>query len=293
MARYDFVTVDVFTDRRFGGNPLAVFPRAEGLSGARMQALAAEFNLSETAFVLPPDDPAHTARVRIFTPRSEVPFAGHPNVGTALVLAAGMAQPPGRMVFEEAAGLVPIALGYGERATATVEAPLPLALGAEVPAETVAACAGLRPDRVRTAAHRPVIASVGLGFCVAEVEPDALAGAAPDPAMFRVAAGAHPTFGMEFSLHLYARDGDRLRARMFAPLDGIPEDPATGSANAALAALLLHLDSGRPSAAFDVAQGDEMGRPSRLRATARRGPDGVRATVGGGAVPVLRGTAEV
>ena len=117
--------------------------------------------------------------------------------------------------------------------------------------------------------------------------------AAPDPAMFRVAAGQHPGPDGGFLLHLYARDGDRLRSRVFGPLFGIPEDPATGSANAALAALLLHLDPGRPSAAFEVAQGDEMGRPSRLRAAARRGPDGMRATVGGGAVPVLRGAAEV
>ena len=293
MASYEFVTVDVFTDRRFGGNPLAVFPRAQGLSGADMQALAAEFNLSETAFVLPPDDPAHTARVRIFTPRAEVPFAGHPNVGTALVLAARRAEPPARMVFEEAAGLVPIVLDHAGRTTATVEAPRPLALGAEVPVESVAACAGLRPERVRTAAHRPVFASVGFGTCLAEVEPDTLAQAAPDPTMFRVAAGQHPGPDGGFLLHLYARDGDRLRSRVFGPLFGIPEDPATGSANAALAALLLHLDPGRESAAFDVGQGDEMGRPSRMRATARRGPDGVRATVGGGAVPVLRGVVEL
>ena len=104
MARYEFATVDVFTDRRFGGNPLAVFPDAQGLSAADMQALASEFNLSETTFVLPPADPSHTARVRIFTPRSEVPFAGHPNVGTALVLAARAEEPPDTMMFEEAAG---------------------------------------------------------------------------------------------------------------------------------------------------------------------------------------------
>src|SRR5262249_60643934 len=87
MAAYEFVTVDVFTDRRFGGNPLAVFPDARGLTDEQMQALAAEFNLSETTFVLPPDDPQHHARVRIFTPKAELPFAGHPNVGTGYVLA--------------------------------------------------------------------------------------------------------------------------------------------------------------------------------------------------------------
>jgi trans-2,3-dihydro-3-hydroxyanthranilate isomerase len=112
MRDYEFVTLDVFTERRFGGNPLAVFPNADGLSGAEMQAIAAEFNLSETSFVLPPADPRHTARVRIFTPRSEHPFAGHPNVGTGLVLAQRLAIVPDHFVFEEMAGLVRV---YVER----------------------------------------------------------------------------------------------------------------------------------------------------------------------------------
>ena len=106
MPTYEFVTVDVFTDRRFGGNPLAVFPDAHGLSDEQMQALAMEFNLSETTFVLPPDNPQHHAKVRIFTPRAELPFAGHPNVGTGYVLAVRDAKPPEHYVFEELAGLV-------------------------------------------------------------------------------------------------------------------------------------------------------------------------------------------
>src|SRR5487761_2719370 len=106
MPSYEFVTVDVFTEQRFGGNPLAVFPEARGLRDADMQAIAAEFNLSETAFVLPPDNPQHHARVRIFTPRTELPFAGHPNVGTGFVLAQRDAAPPEHYVFEELAGLV-------------------------------------------------------------------------------------------------------------------------------------------------------------------------------------------
>src|SRR5215470_3348737 len=113
MRRFTFVTVDVFTDRRFGGNPLAVFTDAEGLSSAEMQSIAAEFNLAETTFVLPPKDPAHTAEVRIFTPKAEIPFAGHPNVGTAFVLARagesyGRRIAGSKLVFEEKAGLVPI-----------------------------------------------------------------------------------------------------------------------------------------------------------------------------------------
>ena len=109
MRRYAFVTVDVFTDRRFGGNPLAVFPDARGLADAEMQALAAEFNLSETTFVLPPDDPAHTARVRIFNRSYEMAFAGHPNIGTGYVLAALRAtERDGPLLFEELAGLVEV-----------------------------------------------------------------------------------------------------------------------------------------------------------------------------------------
>ena len=110
MPAYEFVTVDVFTTQRFGGNPLAVFPDARGLTSEQMQALAMEFNLSETTFVLPPDDPQHHAKVRIFTPRAELPFAGHPNVGTGYVLARRMDNPPEHLVFEEIAGLVRVHL---------------------------------------------------------------------------------------------------------------------------------------------------------------------------------------
>src|SRR3954468_24743299 len=110
----NFVTVDVFTDQRFGGNPLAVVPDARGLAAQQMQSIAAEFNLAETTFVLPPKDPAHTAEVRIFTPRAELPFAGHPNIGTAFVLATrdgAFGRATGdRLFFEEKAGLVPLDL---------------------------------------------------------------------------------------------------------------------------------------------------------------------------------------
>jgi len=293
MPDYEFVTTDVFTGRRFGGNPLAVFPDARGLSDADMQALAREWNYSETTFVLPPADPAHTARVRIFGPAHELPFAGHPNVGTALVLAARMDAPPAEMVFEELAGLVRIALSGGDgEAMATLEAPLPLQLGPEVPVDLVAACTGLRPDQVLTGTHGPVVASCGLGFAVAEVAPDALGAITADTAAFREAMAQAPSREGGFSLLAYSRDGDAVRARMFAPLAGIPEDPATGSAACALAALLLHaLD--RDAHRLTIHQGVEMGRPSLLHAHASRGTDGVRAGVGGGAVMVFRGVATV
>src|SRR5213592_999276 len=141
MKAYAFVTVDVFTDRRFGGNPLAVFPDARGMSDADMQSLAAEFNLSETTFVLPPDDPAHTARVRIFNRTAEMPFAGHPNVGTAFVLAGMGRDRGGLLVFEEQAGLVEVQVerdATGSVIGAAIAAPQPLSVGAELPVDRVA-----------------------------------------------------------------------------------------------------------------------------------------------------------
>ena len=294
MRTYPFVTVDVFTDRRFGGNPLAVFPDARGLSDAEMQALAAEFNLSETTFVLPADDPAHTARVRIFNRTCEMPFAGHPNVGTGYVLAQAGRDRDGVLLFEELAGLVEVRInrdGAGAVSGATIAAPQPLSLGAELPAEAVAACAGLEPSDIRTAVHQPVLASVGHPFVVAEVSGDALTRAAPDIGAFRQANADHPQIGGRLALHLYSHEGPQLRARMFAPLSGTTEDPATGSANAALVALLLSLTE-NTEYSVEVVQGVEMGRPSLLQVGARNGP-GVRAHVGGRCVSVLRGEATV
>src|SRR5581483_11068777 len=151
--KLNFVTVDVFTGTQFAGNPLGVVLNAEGLSGGQMQAIAAEFNLAETTFVLPPKDPANTAEVRIFTPRYEMPFAGHPNVGTAFALARagtsyGRAITGEAVVFEEKAGIVPISL---QRKGATVigarlASPQPLTLGAEIPAELIASACSLSLD---------------------------------------------------------------------------------------------------------------------------------------------------
>src|SRR6185369_9999952 len=166
MPAYAFVTDDVFTDRRFGGNPLAVFPDARDLSDGDMQALAAEFNLSETTFVLPPADPANTARVRIFNRKAEMPFAGHPNVGTGWVLARQGRATGGRLRFEEIAGLVEIEAAPD---LVTIAAPQPLSLGPEMPVELLAGCVGLAAGDVISTAHRPVSASVGNSFVIAEV----------------------------------------------------------------------------------------------------------------------------
>jgi trans-2,3-dihydro-3-hydroxyanthranilate isomerase len=295
MPTYPFVTIDVFTARRFGGNQLAVFTAAQGLSSAEMQSLATEFGYSETTFVLPPQNPANTARVRIFTPQYELPFAGHPNVGTGYVLARQAGNRPATLRFEELAGLVEVRIQYdgaGEVTGAEIAAPQPLSLGATLSPEAIAGCAGIAASEVITDAHQPVMVSVGLGFLMAQVTPEALTRASPDLAGFRRAVADFPALEGRLALHLYARDGDRLRARMFAPLGGIMEDPATGSANAALAALLLSVTEDA-EAGYEVTQGVEISRPSLLRLTARRTADGIRATVGGECVPVLTGEASL
>jgi len=291
MTTYDFVTVDVFTERQFGGNQLAVFTDARGMTDAQMQALATEFNLAETTFVLPPEDPRHTARVRIFNTTAEMPFAGHPNVGTGYVLAQMDRDTDGVLIFEELAGLVRVKVDRnidGLLTGAVIDAPRSLSLGLEFSAEQVANCAGLKEDDIILTAHRPVQASVGVDFVFAEVAPDALGRAYPVVAAFEAIAEGLEGFSMPFSLHLYARSGNQIKARMFSPLTGTVEDSATGSANATLGALLLSLTSDG-TAEFVVSQGKEMGRPSLLKVSARRTEDGIFATVGGGCVPMFKG----
>jgi trans-2,3-dihydro-3-hydroxyanthranilate isomerase len=297
-----FRTVDVFTGTQLAGNPLAVILNAEGLSTERMQAIAAEFNLAETTFVLPPKDPAHTAQVRIFTPRSEMPFAGHPNVGTAFVLARagtsyGRPVSAERVVFEEKAGLVPIdILRDGTTAVgARLASPQPLSVGAEIAGELVASACGVSLADIETANHHPCIASCGAPFILAELKSRAaLAAASPNGDVFRLEVTKHPAV----SILLYTQVDDGgidIRARMFAPHVNIPEDPATGSANVALIGLLAKL---RPEAnlslARTIAQGFEMGRPSILQAEAEKKNGIVTATfIGGRCVPVMSGSIEL
>lgn len=302
MAVFEFVTVDVFTDQRFGGNPLAVFPDARGLTPEQMQRLANEFNLSETTFVLPPENPQHHARVRIFTPQSELPFAGHPNVGTGYVVAQRDSNPPEHYVFEEPAGLVRVHVLRDENKLVTgtrISAPQSLSIDISIPDDVIAKCIGLAQEDILTSGHTPLVASVGTPFVIAELTSEAaLARATPDVGAFRAAAAQFPDSGSRFSLLLYVRrDGDatRLRTRMFAPLGGILEDPATGSANAALAALLTSLAPGENvDLAFNIEQGVEMGRPSQILATARKTAEGpVTATVAGNCVAVMKGSVEL
>lgn len=294
--RYTFSTVDVFTTERFGGNPLAVFPEAEGLTDSEMQSLAAEFNLSETTFVFPPSDPANTARVRIFNRTHEMPFAGHPNVGTAYVLASlGMVGTHKELQFEELAGIVTVHLERDEDGLvcgAKIDAPQPFQRNVELTPAAIAESVGLSASDIVTTHHQPVHATVGNTYVLAEVTRDALSRAVPNIAVFRQIRDTTPELNGRFSLYIYARDGVDIRARMFAPLAGTYEDPATGSAATPLAALLLSLTD-EPAAEYTIYQGVEMGRPSTLHASARRTEDGIRASIRGNCVDVLQGDARV
>jgi trans-2,3-dihydro-3-hydroxyanthranilate isomerase len=300
--KLSFVTVDVFTGTQFAGNPLGVVLNAEGLSGGQMQAIAAEFNLAETTFILPPKDPANTAEVRIFTPRSEMPFAGHPNVGTAFALGRigtsyGRAIGRDGVIFEEKAGLVPITfLKDGTMVTgARLASPQSLTLGAEIPADLIASACSLSVDDIESRNHPPLIASCGVPFILAELKDrERLAAAAARSDVFMRDISTLPVTSL-FVYTRVAESGLDIRARMFAPHHGIPEDPATGSANVALIGLLAHLRR-EPNLRISkaIAQGVEMGRPSLLLAEAEKVQGIVTATyIGGRCVPVMSGTLEL
>lgn len=293
-----YITVDVFTDRAFGGNPLAVVLDAEGLSTEQMQAIATEFNYSETTFVLPPANSANDANVRIFTVRSEIPFAGHPNVGTAFVLATQGANAPARLTFEEKAGLVPVEIltAQGRVAGAEFAALQPLTKGATVDAREAAAILSLPASEIRTERHPPQIASVGLPFLIVEIASrEAVRQAKPDAAAFWK---TFPAVGAD-AVYFYTRDVPAaeqpldLQARMFHPgVAGLSEDPATGSATAAAAAYLAELDAARDGeVAMRIGQGFDMGRPSLLltRVIKKNGAV-VSAHVGGNCVQMMEGT---
>lgn len=295
---YRYFICDVFTDTRFGGNQLAVIPEAQGLSDRQMQQVAREFNFSESTFVLPPER-GNDRRVRIFTPTAEIPFAGHPNVGTAFTLAStgafGPLDSPVKVTFEEKAGLVPITIS---RRNGTIwcelSAPEPLSLGTVVPPELLAQAVSLEPEDVVTTTHPPRVASVGLPFVMAELRDRAALARAR---AFGPGLDAIKALGVTPDVHLYVRSSDEfdLRCRMFAPYDGVPEDPATGSANCALAALLTQQRS-EASGSFDyrIAQGVEMGRPSVLEARTEKRDGMVTAVrIGGASVLVSEGTIEV
>lgn len=294
--RYRYHTLDVFTDRIFGGNPLAVFPDARGISDAQMQAVARELNLSETVFVLPAES-GGTRRVRIFTPGAELPFAGHPTVGTAFLLVA-LGEVPAEegdteVVLEEGVGPVPVRVRVrgGKPEFAQLTAAQPPVVGPAPARQELAAVLGLDPADL-SGDWEPAVASAGVGFTVIPLrDAAALARARLDlSAWERVLAqtdapGVYPV--------VPAAPGGIVRVRMFAPAMGIAEDPATGAAAAALGGYLAR-NPQQGVLRWTVQQGEEMGRPSTiyLEADVHNGIV-VRVRVGGSAVMLSEGTMEI
>jgi len=233
---YKYYICDVFTSERFGGNQLAVLPEAAGLSDAQMQQIARKFNFSESTFVFPPES-GNTRKVRIFTPNTEVPFAGHPNVGTAFVLASagalGELSERTDIVFEEKAGLVPISVTKQDTIWCELKAPETLTFGNPVSVEDFASAVSLTPDDMRTNTHLPCFASVGLPFIIGELTGvSALQRAAANIAgLEKLASQGHPP-----NVHLYVRSDDEfdLHTRMFAPLVAVPKTRLRGAPTAPL-----------------------------------------------------------
>ena len=280
MTALPFATCDVFTGAPYGGNPLAIVEDAGSLSTAQMQLIAREFNLSETIFVQPPDDPANTARVRIFFPTAEIPFAGHPTIGAAVALAQTGHGPD--MVLELGVGPLK-ARATAQEASFDTRVPLEV-LGQPAPA-LVARALGLPKAALNLSTHAPTLASVGLPFTLTELASrEALAACTPETSAFREGAAAHKG-SLDFAQFAYVREGKTIPARMFAPLDNIPEDPATGSACAALGAFLAELHE-KPLA-LTILQGEDMGRPSLIHAQAQQDP--LRVSVSGTAVQTMAG----
>jgi trans-2,3-dihydro-3-hydroxyanthranilate isomerase len=294
-----FFTADVFTDRMFGGNQLAVFPEASGLDATVMQAIARELNLSETVFVFPTTDPSHSRRLRIFTPGSELPFAGHPTIGTAFVLASIGDIPVGpsgaSIVFEEGVGPVPVAIrvengrpGYCELTAARLpeEGPPP------PPLEEIASALALRPEELRSDGLSPRGVTCGVPYLFVPLRDEAaLARARIDHVAWERSIAEWWAPAVFLFVETAGRGGVDFRARMFAPGVGIPEDPATGSAAAAMAGYLASRDGPEAETLrWVIEQGVEMGRPSRLHVSCDRSAGRVSAVrVGGSSVMVAEG----
>src|ERR1043166_5920697 len=293
--RRKFFTLDVFTRRRYAGNPLAVVLDAGDLDGAAMQSVAREFNLSETVFVLPPAEPAHRAKLRIFTPAAELPFAGHPTVGSAVLLnridaAAGKRE----IVLEEGIGPVRCAVEAIDAETGSARfelARLPAETGATAPPAAIAAALSLTERDIGFDRFKPARWSAGNEFTYVPLAGiDAMRRCRVDTANWSVA------FGDDTGAFMFCREtvepGHAFHARMFAPRSGVPEDPATGSAVAAFAGVLAQV--ARPADGthdFVVEQGYETGRPSliRLAMTVKNGQLTAGA-IAGDAVVVIEGT---
>lgn len=299
MPSFPYVIVDVFTRSRFGGNQLAVFPDASKLDEALMPRIAREFNFSETTFVLPPSDPSNARRVRIFTPGGELPFAGHPTVGTAYVLAllgdVPLTGDETRIVLEEGVGPVRVSIRARDGKPGFVQlsaAQLP-EFGPPPPnAAALARAVGLEERDIRVDTYSPEGASCGVPFLMVPLrDRAALARARVRSDEFEEALGGY----WATKVFLFCDDpelrGSDFRARMFAPGIGVAEDPATGSACVAFGGYLAKRDP-RPDGTlcWVIEQGVEMGRPSILEVEAdKSGGEITAARVGGETVLVSRG----
>jgi trans-2,3-dihydro-3-hydroxyanthranilate isomerase len=284
MTELAYEVVDVFTDTAFAGNPLAVVLGGDDLTTEQCQALANEFHLSETSFPMAADVEGADYRLRIFTPEVELPFAGHPSVGAAWVLRRLGRIGDGRVVQSCGAGLMPLEVA-GDEVTLTGGTP---SYGPVLDAAPLLAGCGLGPEDLD---GEPRTASCGLGFAFLPVRGEALARVQVDVAALRALDLADGPFG---GLSTVAWDGATVRSRVFAYGAGVPEDPATGSAALALGAYLVASGRLPDGGAYEVLQGVEMGRPSRLSCTvAVEGGEPVSATVRGSVVPVAAGRIRV
>jgi trans-2,3-dihydro-3-hydroxyanthranilate isomerase len=298
LSSYRFVTADVFTNTRFGGNQLAVLPDARGLTDAQMLSIAREFNYSESTFVLPPDDPAHTRRVRIFTPAGELPFAGHPTVGTAFVLASSgeipLTAPETRIVLEEGVGPIPVVVRVRDGRPSFCQfavAKLP-EVGPPLPSRSaLAASLSLPEDDLLDGAWHPQTVSCGVPFAFVPVRDRGVVGRS------RIRLDQweqHLANTPGAAVMIFAMDPEdpahHVRARMFSPGFNIAEDPATGSACAALGGYLGLRAPADGTMRWVVEQGYEMGRPSLIEVEADRRAGRITAVrVGGDTVIVCEG----
>ncbi len=274
----EFLVYDVFSSNAFGGNQLAIVPDATKLPEDDLQRIAREFNFSESTFIYPPETPGNRAKVRIFTPTMEIPFAGHPVIGTAVALAD--IGPSGDMTLE--LGVGPLAC-HATNGNACFTTSVPLEIIAQPTLDEISAALGLKASDIKTTVHLPQLASVGLPFTITELTSRAaLASIQIDISQLRQGAKKYPT-SLDFAQFAYVRDGDTLHARMFAPLDNITEDPATGSACAALGALLQKLH--KTDLSLAIHQGEDMGRPSLIRLKT----NGPAITISGAAKCVMKG----
>jgi trans-2,3-dihydro-3-hydroxyanthranilate isomerase len=294
--KYAFHIVDVFSSAPFGGNQLAVLPDATGISTDGMQKIAREFNFGETTFVLPKNDRANTYRVRIFTPRVELDFAGHPSVGTACALVMKQHErlsDPIQLILEENVGTVTVDVAQrngGFHGTLTLSGKIEAPAGAPSPTD-LAAVLSIEPTEV----SQVFFASVGVPFCFAQLNSN---GAVDRAAINRTAWAA--TLSRAWSPHLFffagdLRDGGKLYARMWAPALGIEEDPATGAACAALVgAMASKPDFGGTAYRLSIQQGVLMGRRSGIEAEARKSGGVVTSvSVGGATAYIASGEIEV